>query len=67
MGFSVFRTPLDDWVNVDVIYSRVVSVHGFSSVGSWSYPKESVWKLGTKCMLHCFRKVNYQQGDTPGI
>ena len=30
---------------------------GFSSVGSWSYSKEWVWKLGTKSMLHCFRKV----------
>ena len=63
----MFRTPLDDWVNVDVINSHVVSVRGFNSVGSWSYPKESVWKLETKSMLYCFRKMNYQQGDIPGI
>ena len=33
--------------------------YGFSSVGSWSYSKEWVWILGTKNMLHCFRKVKY--------
>ena len=57
--------PLDDWVNgsyyVDVLLKHKC---GFSSVGSWSCSKEWVWRLGTKSMLHCFREVKCQQGDT---
>ena len=40
---------------------------GFNYLGSWSYFKERVWNLGTNSMLHCFREVKYQLGDTPGI
>ena len=39
---------------------------GFNFLGSWSDSKEWVWNLGTKGMLHCFRKVKFQLGDTPG-
>ena len=40
---------------------------GFDFLGTWSYSKEWVWNLGTKDMLHCFREVKYQLGETPGI
>ena len=35
-------------------------------LGSRSYSKDWPWNLGTKGMLHCFRKVRCQLGDTPG-
>ena len=39
---------------------------GFNFLGNWSYSKEWVWKLGTKIMLHCFRKVKCKLRDTSG-
>ena len=61
-------TPLNDWVNggyLDILFT--CGECGFSSVGSWSYSKECLWKLGIKRMLHCFMKVKCQQGDIAGI
>ena len=58
----------DDWVNggyVDVLFTCAEC--SFGSLGSWSYFHEWIWNLGTKNMLHCFREVKYQQGNTPGI
>ena len=52
-------------VYVDVLCMNVVSVCGFNFLGSWSFSKEWVWNLGTKCMLHCFKKVKCKLGDTP--
>ena len=40
---------------------------GFNSLGSWSYSKEWVLDLGTQSLLHCYREVKCQLGDTPGI
>ena len=37
---------------------------GFSSLESWFCSKEWVWKLGTKKVLHWFREVKCQQGNT---
>ena len=66
--FSVCGAPLDDWANSgydDVLFT--CREFGFSSLGSWSYSKEWIWNLGAISMLHCFRKVKCQQGDTAGI
>ena len=52
-------------VYVDVSFT--CSECGFNSLGSWSYSKQWVWNLRTKCMLHCFRKVKRQLGETAGI
>ena len=53
-------------VYVDVLlHVHVVSGRGFNFLGSWSFSKEWVWNLGTKCMLHCFKKVKCKLGDTP--
>ena len=63
MRFSVCGAPLDDWVNggyTDVLLP--CGVCGFSSLESWSYSEERIWDL-----VHCFREVRFQQGDTPGI
>ena len=40
---------------------------GFNSLGSWSYSKELVLNLGRQSLLHCYREVKCQLGDTPGI
>ena len=37
---------------------------GFNYLGSWSFSKECAWNLGTKSMLHCFRKEKCQLSDT---
>ena len=50
-------------VYVDVLFP--CGECGFNSLGSWSYSKEWVWNLGTKSMLHCFREMKCQLGDTP--
>ena len=50
-------------VYVDVLFTY--DKCGFKSLGSWSYSKEWMWNLGTKSMLHCFREVKCQLGDTP--
>ena len=47
-------------------YARARGECGFNFLGSWSYSKEWVWNLGTKSMLHCFRKVKCQLGDIRG-
>ena len=59
--------PLDDWINGGYVVLFSCREFGFSSLGSWSYSKEWVWNLGARSMLHCFREVKCQQGDTPGI
>ena len=35
-------------------------------LGSWSYSKDWPWNLWAEGMLHCFRKVKCQLGDTSG-
>ena len=50
---------------VDVLL-KCVGECGCTSVGSWSFSKEWLWRLGTKGMLHCFREVKCQQDDTSG-
>ena len=51
-------------VYVDVLCT--CSDFGFNFLDSWSYSKEWVSHLGAKSMLHCFRKMKCQLGDTPG-
>ena len=46
-------------------YARARSKCGFNFLGSLSYSKEWVLNLGTKSMLHCFRKMKYQLDDIP--
>ena len=47
----------------------LISIHvcgvWFKFCGQLTYSKEWVRKLKTKSMLHCFRRVKCQQGDTP--
>ena len=52
-------------VCVDVLFT--CGECGLNSLENWSYYKEWVWNLGIKSMLHCFREVKCQQGDTLGI
>ena len=40
---------------------------GFNSLGRRSHSKEWAWNLGKKSMLHCFKEVKCQLGDTPEI
>ena len=47
-------------------YARARGECDFNFLGSWSYSKEWVWNLGTKSILHCFRKVKCQLGDILG-
>ena len=58
---------LDDWVNVGYVVLFTCCEFGFSSLENSSCSKELVWNLGARSMLHCFREVKCQQGDTPGI
>ena len=48
-------------------YACARSECDFNFLGSWFYSKEWVWNLGTKILLHCFRKVKYKLGDTPEV
>ena len=49
-------------VYFDVLFT--CGAYGFNSLGSWSYSKKWVLNLRTKNMLHCFREVKGQLGDT---
>ena len=41
---------------------------GFNFLGSWSDSiKKWVLNLGAKSLLHCYKEVKCQLGDTPGI
>ena len=51
-------------VYVDVLFT--CGERGFISLENWSYSKKWVWNSGIKSMLHCFREVKCQQGDTLG-
>ena len=52
-------------VYVDILFT--CGECDFNYFGSWSYSWEWVWNLGIKGMLHYFREVKCQLGDTPGI
>ena len=54
-------------IGLMLIYVDVLFTCGecsFKFLGSWTFSKELVWNLGTKSMLHCFREVKCQLGDT---